>query len=238
MTFSSSQHGTKDEEHFSAPPMIVVSRESRCNQVFQWMVAHGDSLPCEYRQPTTDSQRAESLLRKKIKHLKSRKDHPPNVCSLLDQIESLVIPYGISTCNRVLAWMDAHDGAPPMSRQKPKSDCQRAEGRLISQFRYLKRKSCHSPDLRTLIDRIGSRTLQWRKDILVGPLLRWMGSHGGVRPLERKRCCEESTLARRLRKNHRRMKDHPNDSDRTKISEIRIPRRRLNVKQPCVLPKR
>ena len=117
-----------------------------CIHVLEWMDAHEDSLPFQFKKCPTVAQRAEYLLRNKFMYLISKTYHPPEVRALLDQISQQRTrsatrpatrkPLSSSTtnCQKVLEWMDAHEGNLPVLIRTPTTDAQRAELVLRRQF--------------------------------------------------------------------------------------------------------
>jgi hypothetical protein len=109
-----------------------------------------------------------------------------------------------TTCKKVLEWMDSHEKALPKEYRKPTSDAQRAEYRLRSKFKNLKRKTDHLPVVRALLDKIegcSSKELELKVCLAV---LTWLDAHENALPLERKVFAnngqrDECILARRWR---------------------------------------
>ena len=84
-------------------------KHATCILVWDWMVAHEDSLPQGYviKRPTTDAQRAERLLRRQFNYLQSIKNEfPPELRALFEQIKRrTTYASNIVTCNQVLQWL-------------------------------------------------------------------------------------------------------------------------------------
>jgi hypothetical protein len=132
-----------------------------CKKVLEWMDGHQNSLPKEFRKPSTDAQRAEYLLRNKYKYLKRKPDHPPVVVSLLDQIVRRTSEEPeLVLCLDVLAWMYAHGNVLPMEWKVFGNNAQRAECMLARRWRSFKRRKTCSPHSATLLDKIQSLSLR------------------------------------------------------------------------------
>jgi hypothetical protein len=132
-----------------------------CKKVLEWMDGHQNSLPKEFRKPSTDAQRAEYRLRNKFKHLKRKPDHPPVVFALLDQIVRRTSEEPeAALCLDVLAWMYAHENALPMEWKVFVNNFQRAECMLARRWRSFKRRKTCSPHSAALLGRIQSLSLR------------------------------------------------------------------------------
>jgi hypothetical protein len=136
---------------------------TNCKKVLEWMDSHEGNLPVRLSNPITDVQRAGALLRRKFNYLKGKMGLPPEARVLLEQIESRTsFVAGTTTCKRVLDWMYGHDMALPKEFRKATTDAQRAEYFLRNQFKYLKRKTHHPPEVLELLDKIKRLSLLGR----------------------------------------------------------------------------
>jgi hypothetical protein len=125
------------------------------------MDAHEGHLPVLIRNPTSDAQRAELVLRRQFNYLRSKTKISPELRVVLEHIESRMSSVsGTTTCKKVLEWMYGHEMALPKEFRKPTTDAQRVEYLLRNQFKYLKRKTDQSPAVLALLDQIKCLSLQ------------------------------------------------------------------------------
>jgi hypothetical protein len=189
-----------------------------CNQVLDWLATHEEALPVRYGSPDTLAKRDEQLLRRQFDYVKSKSDHPPETCALLEEIECRTASLPDSTtCKKVLEWMDVHEKALPKEFRKPATDAQRAEYLLRNKFENLKRKNDHPPVVRALLDQIEFSSSQVPELKLCLAVLAWMDAHENALPMERKVFAnngqrDECFLARRWRGCKRRKSHTPETS--------------------------
>jgi hypothetical protein len=144
----------------------------------------------------------------------------------------------VATCNKVLEWMDGHEGELPRLLTRGIGEEPLAERSLRSRFNYLKTKSSKPPEVCALIDQIGYRSLSKTGVKVCLAVLAWMDAHENVRPYERKNYVEDAMRAECiLARSFRKLKSKKEHSS-TIISLIekignRAPRRRLRGKQTC-----
>jgi hypothetical protein len=160
-----------------------------CNQVLQWMDAHEDALPLQLKKPTTDAQRADSILRSRLYYLSRKTDHSPEVRALLDKISQQrsrrAARLTFLLCKKVLEWMDEHEQMLPALVRKPTTDAQRAELLLRRQYNYLRRSTNPSLELRAVLEEIESRTsFVLSATTTCKKVLEWMYGHQRALPRE------------------------------------------------------
>ena len=74
------------------------------------------------------------------------------------QLQVQVWNTDITTCKKVLEWLDVHQKGLPRQFRKKVADAQRPEQILRNKFKYLKSKTGHSAEVLALLDQIQRRT--------------------------------------------------------------------------------
>ena len=119
------------------------------------MDAHDGNLPALLRNPTTDSQRSELVLRRQFNYLRSKTKSSSELCVVYEHIESRMSPLSATTtCKKVIEWMYGHEMVLPQEFRKPTTDAHRAEYLLRNQYKYLKLKTDKPPEVLALLDQI------------------------------------------------------------------------------------
>jgi hypothetical protein len=144
-------------------PLLIPSiGTTKCKKVLEWMDEHEQMLPALVREPTTDAQRAELLLRRQYNYLRRSINPSLELRIVLEEIESRTsfVLSATTTCKKVLEWMYGHQRALPREYRTPTTDAQRAEYLLRNQLKYLKRKTDQPPQVLALLDQIKRLSLQ------------------------------------------------------------------------------
>jgi hypothetical protein len=144
-------------------PLLLPSiGTTKCKKVLDWMDEHEQMLPSLVKEPTTDAQRAELVLRRQYNYLRRSINPSLELRIVLEEIESRTsfVPSSTKTCNKILEWMYGHQRALPREYRTPTTDAQRAEYLLRNQLKYLKRKTDQPPQVLALLDEIKRLSLQ------------------------------------------------------------------------------
>ena len=144
-------------------------------------------------------------------------------------------------CKEVMKWMGSHRNVLPKVFRKPISADQRAERSLGEQFKHLKRQVNYPPSVRSLIEKIGSRTTKGHHVAVCLAVLAWLDAHDNARPIKwksyaDKRLRDECILARRFRKMKSKKDNPPNALALIAKIEKRISRCVPSGKQTCDTP--